>query len=173
LAAGKQRPRRLITLGRVSGVFGVKGWVKIHSYTDPRGNIAKFGRWILCHDEGQRQVEVEQAATHGRGVVAKLTVANDREEARALIGARIAVEREALPPCAPNEYYWADLEGLSVETVGGEALGTVDHLLATGVHDVMLLTGDRQRLIPFDLDRIVRSVDLDAGKIVVDWDPDF
>lgn len=164
---------RLVTLGHISGVFGVRGWVKVHSYTDPRSNIVNFDPWTLCDDEGQRQVQVEQATTHGRGVVAKLAIANDRDQAAALIGARIAVERRALPPCAPDEFYWADLEGLEVETVAGQALGRIEQLLATGAHDVLQVEGERRRLIPFELGGVVKAVDLEAGRVVVDWDPEY
>jgi 16S rRNA processing protein RimM len=159
---------KLVTLGRISGVHGVKGWVKVHSYTEPRENIAGFGVWIVSRRGAASALEVEDSRSGGGHVLAKLKGIDDRDEARGWIGAEIAVERAALPQCAPGEYYWADLEGLEVRTLGGEALGKVDHLLATGSNDVLVL--DRAgRLIPFVPGSVIRSVDLDAGVIVADW----
>lgn len=159
---------KLVTLGRISGVHGVKGWVKVHSYTEPRSNIAGFGVWIVARSGGTSLLEVEDSRSGGGSVVVKLKGIDDRDEARAWIGAEIAVERAALPECAPGEYYWADLEGLEVRTVDGVALGKVDHLLATGGNDVLVL--DRaDRLIPFVPGSVIRSVDLQAGVIVADW----
>jgi 16S rRNA processing protein RimM len=159
---------KLVTLGRISGVHGVKGWVKVHSYTEPRENIAGFAAWTVSRRGAASVLEVEDSRSGGGHVIAKLKGIDDRDEARGWIGAEIAVERAALPECAPGEYYWADLEGLEVRTVGGETLGKVDHLLATGSNDVLVL--DRAgRLIPFVPGSVIRSVDLDAGVIVADW----
>lgn len=166
-------PRQQVLLGRVSGVMGVKGWIKVHSYTDPRESIVGFERWILRDAKGETPAEVEAGRRQGRTVVAKIRGVDDRDEAQALVGADIAVAREDLPPCEPGEYYWTDLEGLDVRTVDEERLGRVDFLFSTGEHDVMVVEGERERLIPFVLERIVREVDLDRGVIIVDWDPSY
>lgn len=160
-------------LGRISGVHGVKGWVKVFSYTEPRDNVVRFDKWILEQDGNYRSVELEAGEERGKTVVAKIEGVADREAASALIGAEIVVERDALPATEPDEYYWADLEGLTVQSLGGETLGVVDHLLETGAHDVLVLGGDGTRLIPFVAERVVRRVDLDAGVIVVDWDASY
>jgi 16S rRNA processing protein RimM len=164
---------KLVTVGRVSGVHGVKGWLKIHSYTEPRGNVAGFPVWVVRRGEREQLLAVEEARAQGRSVVAKLAGIDDRDAALEWVGAQIAVERAQLPPSAPGEYYWTDLEGLEVRASDGEVLGTVDHLLATGSNDVLVIAGERQRLIPFVLGDVVRSVDLEAGLIVVDWPADF
>jgi 16S rRNA processing protein RimM len=168
-AAGEKRVR----LGRIAGVHGVKGWVKVFSYTAPRGNIVRFRSWILEHGGRHRRVDVEAGHESGKNVLAKLAGISDRDEALALVGADIAVERAALPKCGPGEYYWTDLEGLTVQTTDGTVLGTVERLMETGAHDVIVLAGAGQRLIPFVAERVVRSVDLEAGVIVVDWDASF
>jgi len=162
-----------VTLGRISGLFGVKGWVKVHSYTNPRDNVVSYGTWTVKLRAGERRFEVETGHAQGAGVVAKLRGLDDREQARQLIGAEIVVERSELPECAPGEYYWTDLEGLEVRTLEGELLGTVDHLIATAGHDMMVLAGTPQRLIPFVHGRVIREVDLEAGRIVADWPLDF
>ena len=105
--------------------------------------------------------------------MAKLQGVDDCDEARALIGTEIAVAREDLPACGPGEYYWADLEGLDVRTLSDETLGCVDFLFGTGDHDVMVVAGTRERMIPFVQGRIVHKVDLDCGVIIVDWDPSY
>jgi len=88
-------------------------------------------------------------------------------------GQEIAVRREQLPAAEEGEYYWVDLVGLRVETLDGSELGRVDHLMATGANDVLVVEGERQRLIPFVTGHIVKDVDLDAGVIRVDWQADY
>jgi 16S rRNA processing protein RimM len=172
-AAVSATNQKLVTLGRISGVFGVKGWIKVHSYTEPRGNIVEFDVWLLKLRGVDSQVEVEEGRSHGGNVVAKLRGVDDRDAATALIGAEIATPRDRLPACEPGEYYWADLEVLEVRTLDGARLGRVDHLIATGEHDVLVLTGDRERLVPFVQGRVIRSVDLEGGVIVADWSPEY
>jgi len=161
-----------VTLGRISGVFGVKGWVKVHSYTEPRENVVAFSTWLVKARGGERRFEVEAGHAQGAGVVAKLRGLDDREQARELIGADIVVERSELPECAPGEYYWTDLEGLEVRTTDGQVLGTVDHLVGTAGHDLLVLKGEPQRLIPFVAGRVILEVDLALGRIVADWPVD-
>jgi 16S rRNA processing protein RimM len=150
-------------------VFGVKGWVKVVSYTEPRDNIVEFRVWTLRQRGTERTIEVEDGRGHGGGVVAKLHGRDDRDRARELVGAEILVERDALPACAAGEYYWTDLEGLEVRTPGGDVLGVVDYLVATGANDVLVLAGASPRMIPFVLGEVIRSVDLDSGVIIADW----
>ena len=166
-------PRKLVTLGRVNGLLGVKGWLKIYSYTDPRDSIVDFSTWVLRTGNDEQTVELEDGRKHGRTVVVKLKAIDDRDQAEALVGADITVERDALAPCDPGEYYWTDLEGSTVVTVQGESLGRLDHLFETGGHDVMVVIGDRRRLIPFVQEKVVREVRLEQNIIVVDWDPTF
>jgi 16S rRNA processing protein RimM len=166
-------PEKWVILGRVSGVFGVKGWLKVQSYTDPHDNIAGFAVWALRMNGVDRVFEVEDAHGHAGNVVAKLRGLDDRDRARAWVGAEIVIERERLPALEANEFYWTDLEGLEVRTTAGEVLGTVDHLLATGAHDVLVLGDAQNVLIPFVLGSVVKQVDLRGGVIVVDWSPEY
>jgi len=165
---------KFVTVGRVVGAWGVKGWIRVHSFTEPLENIIEFPVWTLCRDGRRQVVELEQGHPHGRGqVVAKLASIGDRDAAAALTGSDIEVARSALQPCRDGEYYWADLEGLEVAAVDGTSFGRVDHLLRTGSNDVLVVRGDRERLIPFVAGAVIKSVDLEAGRIVVDWDPAF
>ena len=164
---------KLVTLGRISGAYGLKGWVKIRSYTGRPDDIGRFRDWILEKRDVKRRVAVESSRLQGRDVVAKLEGIDDRDTARELAGAAVMVERAALPACAPGEYDWTDLEGLSVRTVAGEDLGTIDHLLAMPAHAVLVLAGTPARMIPFVAGTIVKRVDLDVGVVTVDWERGF
>lgn len=160
-----------IVLGRIVGVYGVRGWVKVFSETEPREAILDYSPWLLGPDGDHRRVV--EGRRHGKGVVARLAGCEDRDQAAALVDREIAVERDQLPPPAPDELYWTDLEGLQVWERQGIHLGVVDHLFSTGVNDVLVVIGDRERLIPFAWGTVIRSVDLSAGRIEVDWDPEF
>lgn len=162
-----------VVLGRVSGLFGVRGWLKIFSDTDPREGIVEYNPWQVCVRDEWRSVQVEAGQRHGKNVVVKLAGIDDREAATSLMGAEIAVNRSDLPKPAAGEYYWADLEGLSVRTESGVELGTVGHLVATGANDVLVVKGERERLIPFIKEQVVKDIDLEQQVLVVDWDPEF
>jgi 16S rRNA processing protein RimM len=151
----------------------VKGWVRIFSYTDPRDNIVHYQPWQLHCDGSWRVRQVAQGKRHGKGVIARLEGCEDRDQAAALIGCEIGVRRDQLPPTSPGEYYWGDLLGLDVVTAQNESLGRVDHLLETGANDVLVVVGERERLIPFVPGKVVTRVDLEAGVIQVDWDKEF
>ena len=164
---------RRILLGRVAGVFGVRGELKLVSWTEPRDALFRYQPWILRAGESEREISGVRGRDTGKLVIATFPGVDSREQAEALVGTEIWVPRERLPAPAPGEYYWVDLEGLAVQTVDGVPLGTISHLFDTGANPVMVVAGDRERLIPFLLDQYVTSVDFDAGRVVVDWDPDF
>lgn len=165
---------KLVTVGRIVGAWGVKGWVRVRSFTDPPDNIAGFPAWTLCREGRESQLRLEEGRLHGRGqIVAKLESIADRDAAAALAGSDVAVARSDLEPCRDGEYYWADLEGLEVVAVDGQSFGRIDHLLRTGSNDVIVVRGERERLIPFIDGDVIKSVDIVGGRVVVDWDPDF
>jgi 16S rRNA processing protein RimM len=154
-------------------VHGVKGWVRVFSYTEPRANILHYQPWHLRRGNVWQPRPVAEGRAHGRGVIARLENCEDRDQALALMDCEVGVRRDQLPATAPGEYYWNDLLGLDVVTLQNEPLGKVDHLLETGANDVLVVRGDRERLIPFVVDQVVKRVDLDAGVIQVDWHKDF
>jgi 16S rRNA processing protein RimM len=163
----------MIILGRVSGLFGVRGWVKIYSHTSPREGILQYKTWYLNRNGGWQEHELAAGHAQGKGVVAKLAGFEDRDQAAELISVDIGVKREQLPKLKPGEYYWSDLEGLRVENLDGVDLGVVSHLFETGANDVLVVKGERERLIPYIPGMAVKAVDLQLGRILVDWDPDF
>ena len=164
----------LIVLGRITGLYGVRGWLKVYSNTQPRDNILRYERWQIGHLGQWHAAVLEEGRSHGKGIVAKLQGCDDRDAAAALLGLEIAIQREQLPPAEDGEYYWADLVGLAVSNTEGVALGRVDHLLETGANDVLVVQQDEvERLIPFVQGQFVKAIDLTTGTMVVDWDPDF
>jgi 16S rRNA processing protein RimM len=164
---------RQILLGKIVGVFGVQGWVKLHSYTAPLENILTYEPWHLRHGAAERTIEKPKGRVQGKGLVAQLPGCEDRDEAARWVGAEIWIDRTQLPKARRGEVYWTDLEGLSVRTTDGTPLGTVSHLFSTGANDVIVVKGERERLIPFVRDDVVKEIDLEGGVLVVDWDPDF
>lgn len=167
--------QELVTVGRITSVYGVKGWVKIHSYTEPLENVMLYQPWQLFINKRNVVVEIDAFKRHGgNGLVAHIVGCDDRDKARAYTSADINVPRQQLPLPEAGEYYWHQLQGLTVITDTGVTLGKVDYLMETGSNDVMMVKGeDRQRLIPYLPDQVIKQIDLDKGVITVDWDPEF
>ncbi len=162
-----------VVMGRVSGLFGVEGWVRVFSHTEPRVGIVRYAPVFLRRQNEWRPFRIEAGRAHGAGVVLKFAGCDNRDQAIALLQADIAVRRAQLPPSAPGEYYWTDLQGLRVVTVDDVELGTVSHLLATGANDVLVVKGERERLLPFVRGQVVVEIDLERRFLRVNWDPDF
>ena len=159
-------------LGRVSGLFGVKGWVKVFSYTQPREAILDYGRWFVKRQGEWQAAAISEGKRHGKSVIVHLEGVDDRDEAAALVDCDIAVDRAAMPNADDGSYYWADLEGLKVVRRDGTELGHVAYLLETGANDVLVVQGEHERLIPFVAEKVILDVDLGNGVISVDWDWD-
>jgi 16S rRNA processing protein RimM len=165
--------QRRVILGKVAGVYGVLGWVKLWSFTDPVENLLGYRDLEICEAGHWRRLRLVEGRRHGDGLVGRFDGIADRDEAARLVGRELAVGRAHLPPPAPGEYYWTDLVGLEVVNLDGASLGKVGGMMATGANDVMVVEGDRERLVPFLPGRYVSEVDLAGGRIVVDWDPAF
>jgi 16S rRNA processing protein RimM len=162
-----------IVVGRIAGVYGVRGWLRLQSFTEPADELLGFGPLLIGDGSAARTYEVLEKKPHGKGFIIRLSGLSDRDQALALVGKDIRVDRAVLAEPGPGTYYWADLEGLRVRSVEGAELGRVAELMATGANDVLVVEGERRRLIPFVPDQVVKTVDLDSGLIVVDWDPAF
>ena len=165
---------RLILVGRIVGLHGVAGEVKLESYTEPRTQIFRYQPWLLKSATGQSEIRGCRGRAQGKGIVATLPDVIDRDRAAGFVGSEIWIDRALLPKAKAGEYYWADLEGLEVFTIEGIPLGRISHLLSTGANDVMVVKdGRRERLLPFILDHCVKAVDLEARRVTVDWDPEL
>lgn len=170
---GRAENARDVLLGYVSGVHGLKGWVKVFSYTDPREAILTYQPWrIAPPGEAGKAVRIERGQPHGKTVIAALPGIDTPERARRLVGREIRVARELLPATGTGTWYWNDLLGLAVVNLEGTPLGRVEKMIETGANDVMVLGGERERLVPFVNGQVVRAVDLEHGVIRVDWHPD-
>ena len=158
-----------VELGRVVGVFGVRGWIRLRSHTVPPEGILRYRRWFI----GGREWQVDEGRAQGDTVVAGLKGLEDRDAALALRGKGIEVARSALPKPKKGEFYWTDVLGSEVVSTAGAKLGTLSSVTSNGAQDVMVVTGERERLIPFVTGAIVQEVDPAAKKIVVQWEPEW
>lgn len=168
-------PGHFVILGQVVGVFGIKGWIKVRSETSPRDNILKYSPWYLQQNSEWVAYKVINGQRHSKGIIVQLSGCDDRDKAASLVGQPIAIPRSELPSTKEGEYYWADLVGLEVMNQRGLLLGRVDHLLETGANDVLVVVAPDKTeiLIPYIYGYYIMSVDLAAGKIIVDWELDY
>ena len=178
MSASPAAAEDLIVLGKIYSVHGVRGEVKVYSFTDPIDNLLDYPRWTLRRDGQSRQVDLASGRLQGKVLVVKIKGLDDREEARSFSGYDICVPRSLLPALDDGEFYWLQLQGLKVIDLQGQLLGKIDHLLETGANDVMVVRpcagslDDRERLLPYT-EQCVQSVDLQAAEMRVDWDADF
>jgi 16S rRNA processing protein RimM len=166
-------------IGKVTTAFGIKGWVKVYSFTDPMKGILNYKNWLLKVKGQWQPYKVKEGKPQGKGIVAKFEGINDRDLALALGQVEIAVRTSDLPQLAQDEFYWSQLIGLNVVNKNDELLGKIDSLFNSGApHDVMSVKGcegsldQQERLIPY-VDQVVGEVDLDAGVMQVGWEADF
>lgn len=170
----------LVTVGRILSVYGVKGWVKVFSYTDPKEQIFRYLPWFLLGADGAQEITLLEGKPHAKGLVALIDGVADRDAALAgLVGKEVAVLQSVLPKSHGDTFYWRDLVGLRVINEKDEDLGLIVEMLETGANDVMRLQGDdqsvdeRERLLPWAPDEVVMEVNLADGKLRVDWDAEF
>lgn len=162
-----------VIVGRIGAPHGVQGWVRIQSWTRPPESILDFPQWWIADGSGWQAYRPVETRVREKSLLVRLEGCEGRDGAAALRNAEIAVPRDALPAPTEKEWYWVDLIGLEVKTVAGVSLGLVDHLIETGANDVLVVHGDRERLIPWIVDEVIREVNPESGRIVVDWDPEF
>jgi 16S rRNA processing protein RimM len=168
-----QNDSDFIVIGRVLGAYGVQGWVKIKAYTSDISNMLQYRPWyLLLKDAAPVQLPKIVARLQGNSVVAHWVGCEDRDQATLHKGAEIAILRQQLPALAEDEYYWSDLHGFTVVTETGITLGDIVSLFETGANDVMVIRGERERLLPY-ISEVVLSVDPTARVIRVRWDPEF
>ena len=159
-------------MGRVAAPFGVKGWLKVQPFTAAAKNLLTYPTWWVGGGDEWRKLPVSEAKAQGRTVVARFEGCENRDAAARFRGKEVAVPRALFPKTQPNEYYWADLIGLDVVNGAGRSFGRVIRLLETGANDVLVVQGERERLIPFIAD-VIGEVDLETGVIRVHWDADY
>jgi len=170
---GKQ-PEHLIVMGRIVAPYGLKGWVRIEPYSEIPHSLSAYPSWWVGRNGDWRELKVAQSVLqHGTSLVARFEGCAERDAALALKGSEVAVEREALPQNANNEFYWVDLVGLKVVNLQEEEFGVVAELFENGAHPVMrIVDGETERLLPF-IEQVVRQVDMAQGRIRVEWELDW
>lgn len=163
-----------LIVGKLNGASGIKGWVKVFSYTDPKENILNYSPWYLKLDGQWQQISIINGREQGKTVVAQLEGCNDRNTAESYRGVEIAIDESQLPQLEEGEYYWRDLVGLTVVNVAGEEVGTVDKMMETGANDVLVVktASKEELLIPYVPEYSVMKVDLESKQITVDWEFD-
>ncbi len=195
--ADSKKPEEKVIVGKITGVYGIKGWVKVYSYTRPITGILAYKTWQLSPaDELAKPVKTASAKTEqvqtlqliagrqqGKGIVAQLSGFDDRDQVRVLIDHEISIPRSQLPALPAGQYYWTDMEGLTVFGLDGATLGRVDHIMETGANDVIVVNiaetkgsegskKAKQCLIPY-IPEVVQEIDLDQGMMRVDWQLDW
>lgn len=166
-AGGADAP---VILGRISGLYGVRGWVKVFSYTDPREAVLNYREWLVRQEGNWQAAKLAEGKRQGKTVIARLDGVDDRDDAAMFLDCDIAVPRTAMPEPEDGQYYFDDLEGMKVVHRDGNELGTVAYVMETGANDVLVTSGEPERLIPFVAGEVVLDVDLANGVITVDWE---
>lgn len=159
-----------VIVGKVGATYGIKGWLKIVSFTEPMTNILEYKPWYLQEGQTWKAVKISGGREHGKGIVIHIAGYDTPESARLLTGKTIGIQRTQLPALKKQEYYWSDLEGLTVINQRGETLGKVIYLIATGSNDVIVIKGEKEHAIPYLPGDTITKVDLSKQEIHVDWD---
>ena len=163
-----------IIIGRIVGVYGIKGWFKILSFTQPKENILEYDLWLVKQNEEWQEMPWVEGKTQGKGLIACSEGITDRDEALSLVGSEIAIKQEQLPATREGEFYWHHLINMQVVNEQNEILGVVTELLETGANDVLVVEAEKQRyLIPYVQDVYIKDIDIEQGIMQVDWQSDF
>ena len=168
-----------ITLGQIGKPHGLKGWVKIVSFTEHKDSILEYRHLMARIGDRWRKLEMDQARAQGKGLIGHFVGYDCPEVVKELVGAELAVSGGQLPELEPDDYYWHQLQGLTVVTIAGVVLGSVTRLLETGANDVLIVQAtqasidDRERLIPWLPGTVIVNVDLERKCIKVDWESDY
>lgn len=161
----------------MAGVYGVKGWLKIFSYTNEKKDILGYNPWLIASGGGRenswKNIELEAGKPHGKGIIVKFKGIDDRDVAATMLHRDIAIVRDQLASLQQGEFYWEDLIGLQVVNHQGKSFGSIGSILETGANDVLVVKGEIERLIPFSRPQIVTDVNLETGVMTVDWEEDY
>ncbi|MCD6048286.1 MAG: Ribosome maturation factor rimM [Gammaproteobacteria bacterium] len=162
-------PEAKILAGKIGAPHGIKGWVKVFSYTSTPENLLNYQPWLLEIKGVMKSLKVLHAQPHGECLIVAFEGVTDRDQAAELTHTKIYIQRDQLPELAEDEYYWHDLEGVEVKNLEGFVFGRVDYLMNAGASDLMFIKGDKESCIPYRPGDVVKSVDLEKGEMIVDW----
>nr|WP_198981537.1 ribosome maturation factor RimM [Herbaspirillum sp. ASV7] len=143
--AGFSAPDDLVTVGHVTGAYGIQGWIRVRPYSSEAQALLNAKTWWLERSGQPKQdIEVMQSKEHSGDVVARLTGVADRNAAEGLKGTVVHISRKHFPALDDNEFYWVDLIGSAVENLQGEALGVVSDMMDNGAHPILKVTAPVQ-----------------------------
>lgn len=162
-----------VIVGRFGRVHGLKGFISVQSFTEPRNNIVNYDNWHIKQGNQWHLLKLLQIEVNDKHVLVRVDGYQEREHLATLTNAEIAVPRDQLPALDEDEFYWHQLIGLNVVNTEGEAFGVVEEMMSTGSNDVLVVQGDKRRLIPYLPGLYVTKVDLNNQQIIVDWDKAF
>lgn len=162
-----------LVIGRFGRPHGIKGYITVVSFTEPRENILNYRHWHVGFNDQWQPLNVLETKVNNKFILALVEGYTEREQVARLTNIEIAVKREQLPKLKPDEYYWNQLIGMNVVNQQAEALGVVTEIMPTGSNDVLIVEGERRHLIPFLLDEVIINIDPELHLISVDWDSDF
>ena len=168
-----KKSEKLVIVGRLGAPYGIKGWIKIHSFTEPMENILNYQPWLVKQQGQWQPLAIHDCRRHNKVLIASINRYEDREATVSLRHAQIAIKRKQLPTLGEYEHYWTDLQDLTVLTTSGHELGKINHILPTGANDVLVIKGKQQYFIPYLLHKVIKDVDYVNGRMIVDWDKDF
>jgi 16S rRNA processing protein RimM len=158
----------LIQLGFVGAPFGVRGWIKLRSHTDPPERLLEHRNLRIGQGSVWQSYRIEASGRSGGALTVKLSGVEDRDQAQALRGSQVCVPRSELPKRDDKDFYRADLIGCEVVNLEGAAMGTVRHFIETPAQVLMVVCGVEEFWIPA-VARHLRRVDLEARRVIVDW----
>lgn len=168
-----------VVLGKVGRVHGIKGWLRLNSFTSPPGNILSYAELHTELDNSPRLLRIDDSREQAKGLIVHFEGFDDPEAAKALTGCEIWVTSADLPALEDGSFYWHELQGLQVVNLQGQIFGSVQRLMETGANDVLVVAATaescdaRERLIPFLPERVIVQVSLQDRRITVDWDADY
>lgn len=162
-----------VVVGRFGRVHGLKGYITVHSFTEPRDNILQYSPWHTAHNQQWHALDLQEVSARNKDILVKIEGYADCDQVAKFTNADIAVRREQLPGLSSGEFYWHQLTGMQVINLQNVVLGTLTEMMATGSNDVMVVDGDRRHLVPYLPEHTVVKVDLLQNRITVDWDADF
>ena len=168
----KTDTKELVIMGRIIAPYGVFGWLKIIPDTEIFDTLLDYKTWWIGKDNDWRELKVESAKIHNDVLVVKLQGIDERDGAFACKGKQVAVPRASLPKLKKDEYYWSDLIGLSVKNLQEVDFGKITDVLETGANDVIVVMGEKERLIPFTAQTVLEVI-LQDGTMLVDWESEF
>ncbi|KTC77826.1 ribosome maturation factor RimM [Legionella brunensis] len=162
-----------LVIGRFGRPHGIKGFVTVHSFTEPRDNILRYTDWHVYINKQWQPLKLLRVEMNEKSILAQIDGYSEREQVAALTHVEIAVDRKQLPPLKEGEYYWHELIGMQVVNQQGMLLGSVAEIMPTGANDVLVVEGEKRHLIPYLPGQFVSDINSSQRIITVDWDADF